>query len=202
MGQCVSQGITLGGTILKHLGIHKILNQILLNTMTWLSWLPLHWWQPVHVIPVIASSSNCSHFSGHPASKSLSTWAGIAAQNSREGGHHCQEATCPLKPLSRGVCRSTSCEQYHWEIVLCFQHTWSVVTNKLNPSAFPRLSTHSLAFQSSIPGPTDRVFNCNWQSFCFSPCFQSWETSKIRRKNHDYFSLRSRTGNRLQEKSF
>lgn len=194
MGQRVSQGITLGG-------LNKILNHILLNTTTWPSWSLLHWWQLVHVMPVIASSSNCSHFSRMAGLEAillpvLSAQAGIPAQNSRDRGTTAKSAHV------QQVCRGTPCEQHHWETVLCFQHTWSVVTNKLNPSAFPRLSAHSLAFQSSRPGPTDSFFNCTWQSFCSSPCFQSWEPSKIRRKNHDCFSLRSRTGNRLQEKSF
>lgn len=90
MGQCVSQGITLGGTISKHPGINKILNHILLNTMAWPSWSLLHWWQLIHVIPVIASSSHCSHFSGHSASKPLNMGRDSCA-NSRERWHHCQE---------------------------------------------------------------------------------------------------------------
>lgn len=201
MGECVSQGITLGGTIFKHPGTDKILSHILLNTTTWASWSPLYWWQLVHVMPAIASSSSCSHFSGHPASKPFNTGRDRCPKLQGEKAP-LPRATCHLKPVSSGSAEVVPVSITIGKFtVLCLQHTWSVVTTKLNLPAFPRLSAHSLAFQSSTPGPTDSFFNCNWQSFCSSPCFQSWEPSKISRKNHDYFFLRSRTGNRLQEKS-
>lgn len=176
MGQCVSQGIILGGTIFKHPGINKTLNHIRPNTMTWPSWSPLNWWQLVHVMPVITSSSNCSHFSGHPASKPLSTWAGITAQNSREGGHHCQEPPATWSPCLAGLQRYFlpviplgNCFVFPAHLMCCHKQIKSQTIRSL--FGFPELCIRTNSF-----------FNCNWQSFCSSPCFQSWEQSKIRRK--------------------
>lgn len=199
MGQCVCQGMTPGGTIFKHPRVSKILNHILLITTTWASWSLL--WQLVCVTPAISSSSNCSHFSGHPASKPLSMGRDCCPKQQGQRAP-LPRATWHLKPMSSRTAEAVPVRITIGKCtIFCLQHTWSVVTSKLNSSAFPRLSAHSLAFQSSTPGPTDSSSNGNWQSFCSSPCFQSWEPSKISRKNHDYFSLRSRTGNRLQEKS-
>lgn len=113
-------------------------------------------------------------------------------------------APCHLKPSFSSIAELVSVSIIIGKNTgLCFLQTWRVVTTKLNPSALPRLFTHSLAFQiqSSTPGATDSSFNSNWQSFCSSLGFQSWDPSKISRKNHGYFSVRSSTGNRLQEKS-
>lgn len=93
--------IPIGGAIFKHLGMNKILNHILLNTTTWASWSPLYWWQLVHVMPAIASSSNCSHFSGHPASKPLNTGRDRCPKQQGEKAP-VPTATCHLKPVSSG----------------------------------------------------------------------------------------------------
>lgn len=114
MGECVSQGITLGGTIFKHPVTDKILSHILLNTMTWASWSPLYWWQLVHVMPAIASSSSCSHFSGHPASKPFNTGRDRCPKP-HGGKAPVPRATCHLKPLSSGSAEVVPVS-INWEI--------------------------------------------------------------------------------------
>lgn len=216
MGQCVSQWITLGWTIFKHPGMNKTPNHILPTTTTLSSWSLLYCGVPVAVgplvphcahpwMPAIASSTDRSSFSGRSASKRLNMGKTTDRCPKQQGERvPLPTTTCHLKPSPSGCAELVSVSiTVGKSTVLHLPHTWRVVTTKLNPSAFPRLSACSLALQMqrSTPEPTDSFFNCNWQSFCSSPCFQSWEPSKISRKNHDYFSLRSSTGNRLQEKS-
>lgn len=196
--------------------MNKIPKHILPTTTTFASWSPLYCGVPPAVgpfvlhcahpwIPAIISRTDHSRFSGYPASKRFNMGKLTDCCPKQQGERVPLPATtCHLKSSSSRSAELVSASiTIGKSTVLCLPHTWRVVTSKLYPSAFHRPPARSLAFrmQSSTPGPKDSFFNCNWQSFCSSPCFQSWEPSKIRRKNHDYFSLRSSTGNRLQEKS-
>lgn len=128
MGWCVSQWITLGWTIFKHPGMNKTPNHILPNTTTLASWSRLYCRVPAAVgpsvlhcahpwMPAIASSTDRSRFSGHPAAKQLHMGKAADGCPKPQGERvPLPTTTCHLKPSSSGErnCRASFYEHCHW----------------------------------------------------------------------------------------
>lgn len=100
MGGCVSQWITLGGTIFKHPGMNKTVP----NTTGLASWSLLYCSMQVPEgswMPAITPSNNYSLFSGHLSSKRFNVGKTTdCCPKQQEKRVPLPTATCHLEPLS------------------------------------------------------------------------------------------------------